>query len=266
MLSFSSSFNRALIKWNPYIRTLILFRVRSKKLLTILTRGIRKGTLSRTSIMRLSRRLGVCVYRHLHRQITRADLLETLEEAKNNKGNSESTHVQKSNSFIVSSSKNKTLSCPLCQHDHHLFNCDTFRKLSVDARIEKAKSFKICLNCLRPGHHETRCKLSHCKYCKSKHNTLLHLDIHHEPVTHDSVVLSAEPSQSSTNTGYILLSTALVKVLDVHGKPHAARVLLDNGSTGNFVTKDFCGKLNLRTHATNSRVTENQMASVLWRA
>ncbi|XP_052748143.1 uncharacterized protein LOC128200069 isoform X2 [Galleria mellonella] len=83
--------------------------------------------------MRLSRRLGVCVYRHLHRQITRADLLETLEEAKNNK--------------------------------------------------------------------------------------------------------------------------ALVKVLDVHGKPHAARVLLDNGSTGNFVTKDFCGKLNLRTHATNSRVT-----------
>ncbi|XP_059058076.1 uncharacterized protein LOC131851582 [Achroia grisella] len=269
MQPFNLNCNRVLIKWNYYILTLIIFRVRSRNSLTILIRGIRNETCSRTSITRLSRLLKPCASHHQLRhipQITRADLLETLEEAKNNRGNSESNHIHKSNSFIISSGKNKSFSCPLCFHEHYLFNCDAFRKLPVETRIEKAKTFKICLNCLRPGHHESRCKLSHCKYCKSKHNTLLHLDIHNKPVAHDSVVLSAEPSQSLINTNHVLLSTAMVKVLDGHGKSHAARVLLDNGSTGNFVTKEFCAKLNLLTNATNSKVTENQMAPVLWRA
>ncbi|XP_059050227.1 uncharacterized protein LOC131845200 isoform X1 [Achroia grisella] len=267
MQLFSLNCNRVLIKWNYYILTLIIFRVRSRNSLTILIRGIRNETCSRTSITRLSRLLKPCASHHQLRhipQITRADLLETLEEAKNNRGNSESNHIHKSNSFIISSGKNKSFSCPLCFHEHYLFNCDAFRKLPVETRIEKAKTFKICLNCLRPGHHESRCKLSHCKYCKSKHNTLLHLDIHNKPVAHDSVVLSAEPSQSLINTNHVLLSTAMVKVLDGHGKSHAARVLLDNGSTGNFVTKEFCAKLNLLTNATNSRVTGINQQKTKW--
>ncbi|XP_075990106.1 uncharacterized protein LOC142985743 [Anticarsia gemmatalis] len=36
----------------------------------------------------------------------------------------------------------------------------------------------------------------------------------------------------------ILLSTALVQVMDHKGKPHTARVLLDNGSTANLISED----------------------------
>ncbi|CAH0715209.1 unnamed protein product, partial [Brenthis ino] len=46
-------------------------------------------------------------------------------------------------------------------------------------RIEKAKELKVCLNCLRPGHSESHCNLVSCKYCKKRHDTLLHLQETH---------------------------------------------------------------------------------------
>ncbi|KAL4707863.1 hypothetical protein ACJJTC_015387 [Scirpophaga incertulas] len=44
-------------------------------------------------------------------------------------------------------------------------------------------------------------------------------------------------------------SKALVNVLDASGEKHTARLLLDNGSTANFVTQDLCDTLGLSRHA-----------------
>ncbi|XP_028163489.1 uncharacterized protein LOC114355033 isoform X2 [Ostrinia furnacalis] len=185
----------------------------------------------------------------------RADLLETLEETRN-KGKIDQAPTTRAKSFIVSSSKPKSHCCPLCQKEHQLFSCDSFRRLPVETRILKVKEYKVCQNCLRPGHNESRCKLSHCKYCNIKHNTLLHKGSPQETVSHDSIVLSANSSQHKNcvnNTCHILLSTALVNVIDKRGKSHPARILLDNGSTGNFVTQDLCGRLNLPTRLASSK-------------
>ncbi|CAG9136727.1 unnamed protein product [Plutella xylostella] len=38
---------------------------------------------------------------------------------------------------------------------------------------------------------------------------------------------------------------AMARVADVDGNLHSARLLLDNGSTSNFITQDLCGKLGL---------------------
>lgn len=180
----------------------------------------------------------------------RADLLETLEESK-----SASLGNRESKSFIVSTSGKKDafppLCCPICTKEHFLFGCQTFRDLPVESRIAKAHNAKVCMNCLRPGHSTSKCKLSHCKYCKSRHNTLLHS----EPEVVKTENMVALNCQSQTQTRHVILSTALVKVLDVKGKPHVARLLLDNGSTANFVTQALCGKLNIRTHTTNSKVS-----------
>ncbi|XP_048478218.1 uncharacterized protein LOC119693424 isoform X3 [Plutella xylostella] len=53
-----------------------------------------------------------------------------------------------------------------------------------------------------------------------------------------------------------VLSTALVKVADKHGSLHTARLLLDNGSTSNFVTESLCEKLDLKRYNASSTVSD----------
>ncbi|KAL0820708.1 hypothetical protein ABMA28_006537 [Loxostege sticticalis] len=190
----------------------------------------------------------------------RADLLLTIQNNKqvNKTNNSQSQSyntntTQKNKTFTVSTAnKPATVSCPLCDQEHHLYNCQGFRDLDVDARILKVKHFSVCTNCLRPGHTENRCRLSHCKYCTERHNTLLHKEkLENDNTQH--IALSTNIIQTSKQT-HVLLSTALVQVSDVNGKLHTARLLLDNGSTSNFVTRDFFEELGLPRESTDSTI------------
>ncbi|CAK1594435.1 unnamed protein product [Parnassius mnemosyne] len=206
----------------------------------------------------------------------RADLLETLQESKN-KPQKYETYKTNTNLLIATNTQRekqnfnkkttylikKIFTCPLCNQNHFLFTCETFRALPIEIRIQKAKESNVCLNCLRPGHLENNCNLSSCKYYKKRHNTLLHL---HEP---QPIPEPAMPSTSSINhfansseskqvatPPLVLLSTALVKVLDGTGAAHSARMLLDNGSTANFVMQSLCGKLGLSRRSVSSTVTD----------
>ncbi|KAJ8982787.1 hypothetical protein NQ317_018488 [Molorchus minor] len=55
----------------------------------------------------------------------------------------------------------------------------------------------------------------------------------------------------STNNIQILLSTAVVQVLDYQGKIHEIRALLDSGSQSNFVTEPFCPHYHFNKNALN---------------
>ncbi|XP_072943263.1 uncharacterized protein [Epargyreus clarus] len=183
----------------------------------------------------------------------RADLLETLQESKGKTYKSES-HKSNTNLLIATNNNNlnkslnkfhkKSIACPICNQNHYLFACDTFRALPIESRIQKAKDSKVCLNCLRPGHLENKCNLVPCKYCKKRHNTLLHI---HEPIVHSeppmpsvSNFANSKNVQQYTTPAHILLSTALVKVVAGANDVRSARLLLDNGSTANFVTQSLC--------------------------
>ncbi|XP_048480939.1 uncharacterized protein LOC105388792 isoform X1 [Plutella xylostella] len=195
--------------------------------------------------------------------INRADLLETLTDTfkykQNNKPNN-NNEAFKTKNFLVSTDNTRAYSCPMCSQSHGLFNCPSFKALDIDSRIKKAKESRVCMNCLRLGHVENACTLTHCKYCKYRHNTLLHKDVNKNTYTNKSasvpttsglannVALSSDISPSTLNNhGSVLLSTALVKVADKHGSLHTARLLLDNGSTSNFVTQSLCEKLDLKS-------------------
>ncbi|XP_041973748.1 uncharacterized protein LOC121729336 isoform X1 [Aricia agestis] len=142
----------------------------------------------------------------------------------------------------------------MCSQNHYLFSCQSFRNLDVDSRIKKASESNVCMNCLRPGHTDKRCKLSHCKYCTLKHNTLLHRDPENQ--SSNNIVLSTNTDTSDmSNQKIVLLSTALANAADVNGKLHPVRLLLDNGSTSNFITRDFCEKLGLSKEGTTSTVS-----------
>ncbi|KAJ0169194.1 hypothetical protein K1T71_015321 [Dendrolimus kikuchii] len=80
--------------------------------------------------------------------------------------------------------------------------------------------------------------------------------------------LSDNPDEQLTERGHFdsqfyramslsrtMLAPALVKVRDIHGYPHAVRLLLDNGSTANFVTQHLCEKLGLVRRNTSSTVS-----------
>lgn len=95
----------------------------------------------------------------------KADLLETLEDARRIKSKNEHFKL-KALTQLTTINKNKTVACPLCNQEHFLYACESFRSLSIETRIRKAKELRVCLNCLRPGHTDSQCKLSHCKYCK----------------------------------------------------------------------------------------------------
>ncbi|XP_013175644.1 PREDICTED: uncharacterized protein LOC106123780 [Papilio xuthus] len=221
----------------------------------------------------------------------KADLLETIE---NKQSTNVNKTISKNNSYVVASNINNSrsfaqsknnnmksynLSCPLCSKNHLLFTCEHFRSLTVEGRLKKAKELKICFNCLRPGHGTKRCRLTHCKYCNSKHNTLLHteeskptsfqdpmpssssvaLPIHQSSssiacANQNNIALSSNTSIQPTTSSHVLLSTAMVKVIDDNGNSIDARLLLDNGSTANFITQSLCSKLKLPTRSVSSEI------------
>ncbi|CAK1593737.1 unnamed protein product [Parnassius mnemosyne] len=163
---------------------------------------------------------------------------------------------------------NKINKCPLCSQAHTLYKCESFRNLTIEDRIKKANDYNVCLNCLRVGHSAKQCKLTHCKYCKTKHNTLLHLEFSEpKPFSNplplalasalpsaSNIALSANSLQLAT-PAHVLLSTAMVNVISGTGKKYTARLLLDNGSTANFVTQRLSEKLGLSHRDTSTKVT-----------
>lgn len=174
-------------------------------------------------------------------------------------------------SFVTSGS---TFLCFLCKEPHSLFRCNQFLELPIKSRMSQVKQLKLCWNCLRSNHTSQECKASGCKFCGKKHNSLLHIDqsaysdasstnFQDKPVLTTTSSSNANENQASNfqpvpqqatpmsalhcshNHSEILLSTALVYILDKHNQPHEVRVLLDSASQSNFITSNLCDVLQL---------------------
>ncbi|KYM97734.1 hypothetical protein ALC62_11575 [Cyphomyrmex costatus] len=167
--------------------------------------------------------------------------------------------------------------CPICQNTHKIFQCLIFRDMSVQARLEKVKSSRLCYNCLKPFHGK-KCTYGSCKKCYKHHNTLLHND-----KTADSNTLPLEADKGSStakqnvlssvgaksdkadgpkddsysvnnflssyhtrhSTLTVLLSIAVVHVRDRHRNLRECRALLDSGLQPNFISQELSECLEL---------------------
>ncbi|XP_066590509.1 uncharacterized protein [Prorops nasuta] len=156
--------------------------------------------------------------------------------------------------------------CYFCQGKHVIYFCDKFKALPIIQRINEIRKRKICFNCLKSTDHVSRdCKSGSCRNCKAKHNTLLHrgpgdsvkqipLRSEEERVTVADFSNTSAPicqTQIAKGVNQIMLSTALINVLDKRGKIQRARVLLDSGSQINLITKSFARKLGIESKGVN---------------
>ncbi|XP_050359346.1 uncharacterized protein LOC126779442 isoform X4 [Nymphalis io] len=73
-------------------------------------------------------------------------------------------------------------------------------------------------------------------------------------------LLGASSNGTGSEAGFKDADSALVNVIGASGKKYTARLLLDNGSTANFVTQTFFEKLGLLRRGTSTRVTGLKLA------
>lgn len=153
----------------------------------------------------------------------------------------------KVNNHLISINKQ----CNLCKGDHKVANCDKFKALTVENRINKTRELGLCINCIKPANHTVnKCFARPCYICNKRHNTLLHLN--KQPIANQIAESNNNPQSSSSNfaghsisTVEVLLSTVVLKIFDKNNKTSDCRALLDCGSQSNFITHDLVNKLDL---------------------
>ncbi|KAF2894316.1 hypothetical protein ILUMI_11857 [Ignelater luminosus] len=138
---------------------------------------------------------------------------------------------------------------------YNIYECPEFLKLTPEKRGDKAREHKLCFNCLRGRHFSKQCKSKLCRTCKAKHHTLLHINKNEDTAdvavqgtpleSMQGVALSAHTSYNGKPNRQVLLSTAIVNVIDNRRNVHRCRVILDSASESNIITREMCDLLGL---------------------
>lgn len=179
--------------------------------------------------------------------------------------NKTSNFKSKNSSSLIINSKH---SCQVCRKDHLIYNCPTFLSKTPKDRYSLAKQNKWCSNCLGSKHLSSNCtSQSVCRECSRKHHTLLHFATGVSKPNSSSEIANITPPQSvavndgsglslsapSTSVnmlsdvkGTVLLSTAVMDVLDSSGRYQKVRIVLDCASQCSFITSKVCSRLGLK--------------------
>lgn len=157
-------------------------------------------------------------------------------------------------SLAVSQTANMT--CEYCQNPHKLFFCTLFRQLNIQNRRAVVKTLDICENCLRKGHKVESCTGLKCRRCAEPHNTLLHDNAGQHPGEDLPIVsMTSKLMDTPVSRSLVLLSTAIIHVVNQRGKAIACRVLLDSGSQSNFLSEKIALELDLTPKSTKITVS-----------
>jgi hypothetical protein len=174
----------------------------------------------------------------------RCQILESLEI---NKINKQSQIQQRSSTHVSSQAKGQVSTCVICKQSHWLYQCPTFLSLTTNQRSSEIRKHNLCDNCFRSGHKAAQCRSGSCKKCALKHNSLLHPIETNEISQSDSVPTTSYCTQTLFKR--VILSTAVIKVLDQKGRIQELRALLDGGSESNFITQHAVEKLGCKTES-----------------
>ena len=77
------------------------------------------------------------------------------------------------------SSKHNNFECPFKDGQHPIWTCEKFKSMKVNERQEHVQKFRLCFNCLKPGHMSKDCRSRTCSVpsCGRRHNRILHSEL-----------------------------------------------------------------------------------------
>ncbi|XP_055543127.1 uncharacterized protein LOC129728700 [Wyeomyia smithii] len=163
--------------------------------------------------------------------------------------------------------------CVVCNSDHLIEMCDTFKGLNINNGYMKAKQMGLCFACLKRGHRTANCNTDSSKLCscKKKHHPLMHYDEKKESTetatgsvetkgvaggsdssSLEQIVAKCEASVVPNHSvEQVLLATAVVDIFDSRGVAHKCRAMLDSGAMASFVSERICDLLGLHKESVN---------------
>lgn len=175
----------------------------------------------------------------------RCQVLETIE---GDEENSISCNV----AYNDYQSTNKECLMEQCDEQcQNLYLCDEFRSLTVAERRQIVTDQSLCSLCLKQ-HVETECNFKkRCSICGERHNKLLHEET---TSSFTATIVCACAYTQKTNSGNILLPTAVVKIKAANGLWIPVRALIDQSSMSSFISKRAAKFLNLRQREDNINI------------
>lgn len=150
--------------------------------------------------------------------------------------------------------------CYVCKGSHKMTDCSRFKGMSVKDRKRQIEKFKLCSNCFSAYHSVPCTKPNVCRVCNEKHHVMLHdsvsspaapLPAPAAPVAGFTPPVSVSTSVQFDNDSEILLSTAIVRLLDKNGTFVYCRALIDSGSQASFCTEACRRRLSVLTNKTD---------------
>ena len=151
-------------------------------------------------------------------------------------------YTQKGGEFT--NGKGKGPVCIYCEGQHWGDQCTSYD--SVTKRRQFFVEKRLCFNCGRPGHRESKCRSRGCYKCKGKHHTSLcdKLQENNNRENHNAMLNGYSPSSEEK-------SLPAIVPLKIKGKTFWA--YLDTGSGRNFISKEAVRQLRLSPQRHESR-------------
>lgn len=167
--------------------------------------------------------------------------------------------------FYVNADRN----CPLCNGEHVLPYCNTFKQLQSDAKLKAISQLNICKNCMF-SHNGQKCtSTKRCRVCNNAHHTCLH-DVLREAASFSSgsnmtqsplpppaakLQTQRNANHISNNYNEVLLATAQLKIRAADGTYLTMRCLLDQGSQINLITESAAQRLGLHRRKQSATIS-----------
>ena len=152
----------------------------------------------------------------------------------------------KTSNFSASSNLQETKQtqndhCPLADGTHKIWNCPSFKNMSVNDRYVAVRRERLCYGCLGKGPAIKDCKVKLCiNGCTKKHNRLLHSENRMDEGSHAVNVSAATINQSNQVTSFLQIVPVSVQS---GGNRLTTYAFLDSGSTVSFIDQTVKNQL-----------------------
>ena len=140
--------------------------------------------------------------------------------------------------------KLKNFNSPFKDGQHTIWTCEKFKSMKVNERREYVQKFRLCFNCLRPGHISKDCKSKTCSVpsCGRRHSRLLHSDLQKKNTTKNVSDATTAVATKITQGGLPVVRIKLTnRDLSLY-----VLAMCDSGSSISFVDKSVVSKLQLQ--------------------